>query len=86
MYKIKQMNWKVLHDNFETINYKQCEVNEISFSLDYDKRCSKYRASYCIAEYYNEEYKEFETFEKATQWLQSILNEYVLDFLEVDNV
>lgn len=86
MYKIKQMNWKVVYNGFETINYGQCEVNGISFSLDYDKRCSKYKASYCIAEYYDEGYKAFETFEQATQWLQSILNEYVLDFLEVDNV
>ena len=81
-YRIKQMSWKVLDDDFDYTYYEQCEITNISFDLTFYKRDKRYKASYCIDEYYNEGRKEFKTFDEATAWLQSILDKYVLDFLD----
>ena len=81
-YRIKQMNWKVLHDDFDCTYYEQCEITNISFDLTFYKSDKRYKASYCIDEYYIEDCKNFKSFNEATAWLQSILNKYVLDFLD----
>ena len=81
-YRIKQMNWKVSGDDFDCTSYEQCDVYNISFDLTFYKRDKRYKASYCINEYYDEDCKNFKTFNEATAWLQSILDKYVLDFLD----
>ena len=50
--------------------------------MTFYKRDKRYKASYCIDEYYIEDCKEFKTFDEATAWLQNILEKYVLDFLD----
>ena len=81
-YKIKQMNWKVLDDDFDYTYYEQYEMPDISFGLMFYKRDKLYKASYCIDEYYIKDCKNFKSFNDATAWLQSILDKYVLDFLD----
>ena len=81
-YRIKQMNWKVLDDDFDYTDYEQCEITNILFTLAFDKSSKRYKASYCIDEYYNEGRKEFKTFDEATAWLQRVLEYHVLDFLD----
>lgn len=34
-YRIKQMNWKVLDDDFDYTYYEQCEITNISFDLTF---------------------------------------------------
>ena len=81
-YRIKQMNWKVLDDDFDYTYYEQCEITNVLFTLTFDKLSKMYKAIYCFNETYNKGSKKFKTFDEATAWLQRVLEYHVLDFLD----